>query len=169
MFCGHRCPTSDNAREEEPEALKLSQKCQYAVRAILELSLRYGDRPVSAATISESQSVPKRFMEVILNELRPTGLITARRGAHGGYTLARPPAQICVGDVIRIVDGPLDPVHCSGDSNESCCPRHPLCSLIPLWTRAREAVESVYDQTNFQELADQERELAQHGPDNYSI
>jgi Rrf2 family cysteine metabolism transcriptional repressor len=149
--------------------MKLSQKCQYAVRAILELAVRYGDRPVSASTISESQAVPKRFMEVILNELRPSGLITAKRGAHGGYTLAKPPSQISVGDVIRIVDGPLDPVVCSGENADECCQRYPNCSLVTLWIDAREAVESVYNQRDFQQLADTERELATERSDHYCI
>ena len=94
--------------------MNLSQKCQYAVRAILELAKHYGQGPVAISQIAASQAIPQRFLENILNELRPTGLIESRRGIQGGYLLARDPGTVSVGEVIRLVEGPLDPVKCLG-------------------------------------------------------
>lgn len=139
--------------------MNLSQKCQYAIRAILELAKQYGRGPVAISQIAASQAIPQRFLENILSELRPTGLIESRRGIQGGYLLARDPATISVGEVIRLVDGPLDPVKCIGDRNGPCCPLKDNCSLFHLWTRAKTAVEEVYDNASFRDLVEEEEKL----------
>lgn len=139
--------------------MNLSQKCQYAVRAVLELAKQYGHGPVAISQIAANQAIPQRFLENILNDLKPTGLIESRRGIQGGYLLARDPATITVGEVIRVVDGPLDPVKCIGERNTPCCPLKNTCSLIDLWSRAKAAVEAVYDGASFQDLVEQEQQL----------
>jgi Rrf2 family protein len=139
--------------------VNLSQKCQYAIRAILELAKQYGRGPVAISQVAASQAIPQRFLENILSELRPTGLIESRRGIQGGYLLARDPATISVGEVIRLVDGPLDPVKCIGDRNGPCCPLKDNCSLFHLWTRAKTAVEEVYDNASFRDLVEEEEKL----------
>jgi Rrf2 family cysteine metabolism transcriptional repressor len=149
--------------------VNLSQKCQYAIRAILELAKHYGEGPIAISQIAVSQAIPQRFLENILNELRPTGLIESRRGIQGGYLLARAPATISVGEIIRLVEGPLDPVKCIGDRNGPCCPLKNDCALFHLWTRAKEAVEAVYDNASFQELVDEERELNRAAVLDYCI
>ena len=85
--------------------MNLSQKCQYAVRAVLELARRYGQGPVAISQIAASQAIPQRFLENILNEIKPTGLIASRRGIQGGYQLAKDPAEVTVGEIIRLIDG----------------------------------------------------------------
>lgn len=149
--------------------MNLSQKCQYAVRAVLELSMKYGQGAISAGEIAASQAIPQRFLEVILNELRPSGLVESRRGVQGGYYLSRLPKEITVGQVIRLVDGPLDPVRCTGDKESATCPLKDRCSLIQLWDEAREAVEGVYDKTTFQDLADREVAMVRRGVADFTI
>jgi len=149
--------------------VNLSQKCQYAVRAVLELAKQYGRGPVAISQIAASQAIPQRFLENILNDLKPTGLIESRRGMQGGYLLAREPATVTVGEVIRFVEGPLDPVKCIGDLSISCCPLKESCALIHLWNRAKTAVEAVYDGVSFQDLVEQERQLSKSTPMDYSI
>lgn len=149
--------------------MNLSQKCQYAIRAILELAKHYGEGPVVISQIAANQAIPQRFLENILNELRPTGLIESRRGMQGGYLLTRDPADISVGEIIRLVDGPLDPVKCIGDRNGPCCPIKDNCALFHLWTRAKEAVEEVYDNASFRDLVDQERKLDRSAVLDYCI
>lgn len=149
--------------------LILSQKCQYAVRAILELSKRYGQGPVPAAEIAGSQATPQRFLEIILNELKPTGLVDSRRGAQGGFYLTSSPDRITVGKVIRLVEGALDPVNCEADQAGRCCPLAERCALAGLWKQAREAVEAVYDSVTFQDLVDQERNLESEAALQYCI
>jgi len=149
--------------------MNLSQKCQYAVRSMLELAKYYGHGPVRISAIAEKQAIPPRFLENILNELKSSGLIESRRGAQGGYILTKDPAEITVGDIIRLVDGPLDPVKCIGDKNTPCCPLRGKCSLIGLWSRAKAAVEEVYDSATFKDLVEQEKELNRSETPNYCI
>jgi len=139
--------------------VNLSQKCQYAVRAIMELARRHGQGPVTAGEIASIQVIPQRFLEVILNELKPTGLIESRRGVRGGYLLASDPKDITVGQVIRLIDGPLDPVHCVGDNGKASCPLRQRCALVELWGEARKAVEQIYDGATFHDLVERERQL----------
>lgn len=148
--------------------MNLSQKCQYAVRAVLELAKQYGQGPIPISQIAASQAIPQRFLEIILNELRPTGLIESRRGIQGGYLLARDPATISVGDIIRLVEGPLDPVKCIGDKNSPCALKD-NCALVGLWSRAKAAVEAVYDGASFHDLVEEEKVLNQSSAIDYSI
>jgi Rrf2 family transcriptional regulator, cysteine metabolism repressor len=173
--------------------MKVSQKCQYAVRAILELAKRYGQGPVTIGDIARKQAVPPRFLEIILNEMKQGGLVRSTRGAAGGYELGMDPKGISVGQIIRLVDGPLDPVKCiageagrggvagSGPGGERAggsgagsggapeCPLGERCALINLWRRAKQAVETVYDGTSFQDLVDQEREMEKNSPADFVI
>lgn len=147
----------------------VSQKCQYAVRAVFELAKRYGGRPVKIAEIAQAQAIPGRFLEIILSQLKQTGFIESRRGMEGGYLLSRPPAEISVGDVIRFVEGPLYPVGCMGDGAEKCALKE-ACVFMPMWRRVERAVAQIYEKTSFQDLIEEERRMQSGGyVDSYSI
>ena len=90
----------------------LSQKAKYALRALLMLAERPVGEPLLIAAIAERQNLPKKFLELILLELKHHGLLHSKRGKNGGYALARAPAEISFGEVVRIVDGPLAQVMC---------------------------------------------------------
>jgi Rrf2 family protein len=145
--------------------MKISKKCQYAVRAMLELAKRHGSGPVTIGDIARKQAVPPRFLEIILNEMKQRGLVRSTRGAQGGYELAADPKDIPVGKVIRLVDGPMDPVPCASGTPAKDCPLGDRCALIGLWQRAKEAVEAVYDSTSFQDLVEQELALEARAAD----
>ena len=99
----------------------VSQRCQYTLRALFELAKRQGSTPVTAAEIAESQAIPPRFLELILQGLRGKGIVDSRRGNQGGYVLTVAPESISVGDIIRTVDGWLAPVECvTGRIGEHC-------------------------------------------------
>ena len=149
--------------------MNLSQKCQYAIRSLLELAKVYGQGPVRISTIAQRQSIPQRFLENILNELKSSGLVASRRGIQGGYLLAEDPKTITVGRIIRMIDGSMDPVKCIGDGKAADCPLKGSCSLIHLWNRAKDAVEEVYDSTTFGDLLEEEKLLRQTTTVNYSI
>ena len=148
--------------------VSMSQKCQYAVRATLELAKRYGKGPIPISEIASNQAVPGRFLENILNEMRQGGFVDSRRGVQGGYFLLRDPKELTAGEVIRFVDGPLDPVKCIGEQSKACRLKG-QCSLIELWVRAKEAVEEVYDGTSFLDLVEKERKLGDGGVVDYCI
>ena len=80
---------------------------------------------------------------------KPAGLLDSRRGVQGGYYLTTDPKDITVRRIFRLIDGPLDPVRCTGDKESTSCPLIDKCSLIQLWNQAKEALESVYDSVNF--------------------
>jgi len=150
--------------------MTVSQKCQYAIRAIFELAKRPTDRPTSIAEIATKQAIPRRFLELILNELRQGGFVESRRGIQGGYLLAVAPADLSVGEIIRFVDGPLAPAKCVGAQEEDCdCPMLGNCAFMDLWKRARDAVADVYDNTTFEDLLEAERAGVENAAPNYSI
>lgn len=151
--------------------MTISQKCQYAVRSILELAKRRGRGPVAISEIAAKQAIPPRFLEIILNEMKQGGFVESRRGVQGGYMLVGDPRNLTVGQVIRFVDGPFDPVKCGGDDmgGEPGCPLKQKCALVGLWARAKQAVESVYDATTFRDLVDEETALESAGTIDFSI
>ena len=141
----------------ESHHMALSQKCQYALRAIFELSKRDGSGPVKIGDVAKAQAIPVRFLEVILTQLRQAGYTTSRRGARGGYQMVRDPKELTVGEVIRFVDGPLSPVKCLAGPEAADCPLRGDCAFMGLWRRAQTAVAGVYDATTFQDLLDEEQ------------
>lgn len=147
--------------------MNLSQKCQYALRGLFELARRVGQGPVPIAAIAQAQAIPGRFLELILAELKQTGYVESRRGARGGYMLSRDPGEVTVGEVIRFVDGPLNPVKCLGAGGSRECPLYGDCAFLGLWERASRAVADVYDSTTLKELVDEDRSA--HSAANYSI
>jgi Rrf2 family protein len=87
--------------------VRVSAKTDYALRAALELAAAPDEKPVKGERIATAQAIPLRFLENILMQLRHAGLVDSRRGADGGYRLARPAAEVTLADVIRAIDGPL--------------------------------------------------------------
>jgi len=87
--------------------VRVSAKTDYALRAALELAAAPDEKPVKGERIATAQAIPLRFLENILMQLRHAGLVESRRGAEGGYRLARPASEVTLADVIRAIDGPL--------------------------------------------------------------
>lgn len=147
----------------------LSQKCQYATRAVYELSGSYGSGPVKIGRIARAQAIPQRFLEVILSELKRGGFVESRRGNEGGYFLRRPPATLTVGEVIRFVEGPIGPVGCVTAGAGQDCALYPNCAFLPMWKRVRDAVSKVYDTTTFQDLLESRSYASEEYLPCYSI
>ena len=147
----------------------VSQKCQYAVRAVFELARRQGHGPIKISEIAEAQSIPIRFLEVILNQLRRAGYVQSRRGAEGGYLLARQPNKIMVGEIIQFMDGPTVPVACMTEKSAKGCALHGQCVFIGMWERAAKALSGVYDATSFQDLVDEHIRMQPTASFAYSI
>jgi Rrf2 family cysteine metabolism transcriptional repressor len=148
--------------------MQVSQKTQYALRAMFELAQRHGCGPTRIGDIAERQAIPARFLEGILNQLRQAGLLRSVRGSRGGYELALEPAEISVGDMMRIVEGPIAPTECL-DEGEGGCPLYGSCAFEPMWRRAAEALAAVYDGTTFADLLEEDKRLRETAPLNYVI
>jgi Rrf2 family protein len=119
-----------------------------------------GRSPLQIRALAEREHIPVKFLEQILLSLKNAGLLHSRMGAGGGYYLARPAAEISLGQVIRVLDGPLAPVSCvSQMAYEACdCPDEPTCGLRSVMLEVRTAISSILDGTSLAEVA--ARELA---------
>jgi Rrf2 family protein len=123
-----------------------SVKGEYALQAILDLASRRAGEPIRIADIAQRQKIPQKFLELILLELKNARIVESVRGAKGGYQLRRPPSEIQLSEIIRLIDGPLAPISCvSKTAYERCddCPDEATCAIRkPLKaapnTRARE-------------------------------
>jgi Rrf2 family protein len=138
----------------------VSQKCQYALRALFELALRYpADIVTTVSEIAETQSIPPRFLEQILSKLRTGGYIESRRGNQGGYVMTVSPSSISVGEIIRFVEGTDESVDCLKKPGSSHCPFRGGCVFKNLWERAKSATSDIFDATTFQDLLDKQRTI----------
>jgi len=135
--------------------MDISQKCQYGLRAIFELSLRKGCGPIRIGDIAKAQAIPTKFLELILGELKHGGFVESRRGAHGGYMLMVDPAELTAGQITTYIDGPVMPVKCM--SGGAKCPLKNKCVFMDMWIQARDAVANVYNKTTFQDLVDKQQ------------
>jgi len=132
--------------------MKVSSRGEYAMRAMLELALRYGEGPVPIAEIARAQDVPRRYLEQILLVLQRGQFARSVRGPSGGYYLHRPPDTVRVADVIRAMDGPLAPVPCVSQLAYEECPRQGGCGLRWLWKQARDLLADLLENTTLAEL-----------------
>jgi len=135
----------------------ITQKHRYAIRAIYELARRPGTRPVKLAAIAEAQAIPLRFLEVIMPELKSTGLIASKRGCAGGYVLVKPPDRIPIAEIIRGVDRQRKLDRCNACLTREQCPLHGECAFMPLWDRVQSAIYNVFDQITIQDLITDEK------------
>lgn len=144
----------------------VSQKCQYGIRAMFELSKHWNSRDlVKLQDIAKAQSIPRRFLENILNQLRQGNFVESRRGKDGGFRLSRDPSEISIGAIIRFIDSSLFPVSCSGENPARPCKLRGQCVFLNLWQDASNALGSVYDAKSLQDLVDDNLELTR-GDDN---
>jgi Rrf2 family protein len=130
--------------------MRTTAKADYAVRAAIELATS-GDGPVKAEAIAEAQAIPLNFLENILLDLRRAGVVESRRGAAGGYLLARPADQIAIADVIRAVEGPLANVR--GMSPEALEYEGSAARLRDVWIALRASVRSVLEGVTLADVA----------------
>ena len=147
----------------------VSQKFQYALRALFELAKRRGEGVVNVGEIARAQSIPPRFLENILVELRRGEFVISRRGVDGGYMLARRPEQLAVGEVFRFIEGPIGPIDCVAGTEGSSCPFHGRCAFMGMWRQVQDAVAGVYDSTTFRDLLEAEAEAVGTYVADYSI
>lgn len=144
--------------------MKLSKKSEYGLRALLELTLAYEDATLQRHEIADRQHIPIEFLEQILLMLKRAGLISSRRGVKGGYALIKQPGDITLGQVIRILDGPLAPIGCvSKTAYQKCreCPyaEKPRCPVQQVMRTVRDAIAGILDHYTLADFAsDRQRE-----------
>lgn len=142
--------------------MKFSAKGEYAVMAILELSLNNGHGPVQVKAISRKQAIPLRFLEQVMSTLKRAGLVESIRGAQGGYLLAKPSTEISLGDVLEAIDGPITPMDCVSSKDRYCFQQKDPIGIEhgmikELWAEVNSSLEGILKSINFKELCERKR------------
>jgi Rrf2 family protein len=133
--------------------MKVSTRGEYGVRAMVALAHHHGDGPLSITEIARESSVPPAYLEQLIAPLRRAGLVESTRGAHGGYQLGRSPAEVRVGDVYRVMEGPVAPMDCvSEDVADQTCPLIDGCETRPIWLKVRDSIVDALDSTTLADL-----------------
>ncbi len=134
--------------------MRLSKRGEYGLRALQDLAAHYGDVPVNNRELAARNNIPYRFLEQILITLKHGRIVRSHKGPQGGYTLARPPAQITLAEVVRLLDGPLAPIHCvSETAYEPCgCPDMERCGLRRAMRNVRDVVAKMMESTTLADL-----------------
>lgn len=133
-----------------------SNKSTYALRALAILAKKYGKEPVLISEISKMEKIPRKFLELILLELKQNGYLDSKKGIHGGYWLIKPPNEIIIGNIIRILDGPLTNIKCHGTgTTKPCegCTDAEQCRINSLICDVQDAVSGVLDSYSLSEFA----------------
>jgi Rrf2 family protein len=129
--------------------MKLSKRGEYALRSLINLGIaaKVGRSLVRVTELSKAEDLPVKFLEQVMQQLREGGFVQSERGKHGGYRLARPAEGIHIGEIVRLVDGPLAPIGCvSQSAYEPCnCPDEAHCGLRMLMLDVRNAIAAILD------------------------
>lgn len=136
---------------------QLSKRTQYSLRALYALARNHGRGPTLIATLAHEEAIPKKFLEQILLALKNAGLVDSKKGKGGGYTLARPPAQITLASVIRMIEGPLAPLPCASETRfRKCeeCVDIETCGTRIVMRDVRDAVARILDSTTLANVCD---------------
>jgi Rrf2 family protein len=146
--------------------MRLTYKGDYSIKVVLELSLHYGHGVTTITDLAEAIDAPVKFLEQVLLDLKRGGFLESKRGKHGGYELARPPKQIVLGEVVRYIDGPTEPIACVNQKYKGC-KELDSCLLRGIWQQVDQAISGVIDNITFADMANQLKRQRQ-APD-YSI
>jgi Rrf2 family protein len=133
----------------------LSARGKYGLKAMIYLAEGQGAVGIQGAVIAEAQQIPKKFLDTILLELKHNGLVTSKKGKGGGYGLARPAARISVGEIVRILDGPLASIACASHSAyRACndCPDEGACQIRRIMGEVRDATAMILDNTTLAQM-----------------
>ena len=134
----------------------LSKKAKYGLTALIHLAKKQNDGPVLISYLAKKGRIPQKFLELILLELKNEGILQSKKGRGGGYFLARPAELIRIGQVIRIIDGPLAPIACvSETAYEKCaeCTDEKNCAIRNVMKKVRDSIAQILDSTTLYELA----------------
>lgn len=132
--------------------MKLSTKGRYGLKAMLELAMNSAGEKVSLKSIAEKQGISENYLEQLFATLRKAGLVKSIRGAQGGYFLAKPPAMITVGEILRTLEGSLAPVDCVEENLPKQCRRSDECVTRIIWEKIRDKINEVVDSITLENL-----------------
>jgi Rrf2 family protein len=142
--------------------MRITYKGDYALKAVLDLALNYGNGVVTIHDMAERLDIPVKFLEQVLLDLKRGGFVQSRRGKVGGYLLARPPEKIKLGEVIRFIDGPIEPIACTiQQKHYEGCSDLQKCIFKRIWDRVNKATSNIVDNITFKDLSEEIRSKEQ--------
>ncbi len=147
--------------------MKLSTRGRYGIRALLELALRQHESPVLLRDIARSQQISLPYLEHLITPLIAGGVLRSTRGARGGVSLARAPAEIRLSEAFQILEGSTAPVECV--DNPEVCARSRSCATRDIWGEMKKAMDGVLESTTLQDLVEHQKSKAQSPEEMYYI
>ncbi len=143
--------------------MRLSTRGYYGLKAMFDLAQNYGSHPITLKSVAERQRISESYLEQLMAMLRKTGLVKSFRGAQGGYILAREPARITAGDVVRALEGPIAPVYCVNEEEPRECDEVDYCITRTVWLRVRDGITGILDSINLADLCLEAEKVRQTG------
>lgn len=132
--------------------MRLSKKGEYGVRAVSHLAEHWGEGVIHSRQIAETESIPPKFLESILLQLKRAGLVQSRRGTDGGYRLARAPESVMLGEVVRALDGPLAPLGSADELRDLMRSEPRQAGFYSVLLDVRNAASAILDRTSLAEV-----------------
>jgi Rrf2 family iron-sulfur cluster assembly transcriptional regulator len=136
--------------------MKITYRTDYALKALLDLALHYGQQPVSIRDLAGRIDAPVKFLEQVLVDLKRGGFVESRRGNVGGYLLARAPVKITMGDAVRFLEETLEPIACIQEGYSKCRDKN-CCVFTSIWGKVERQISETLDNINFEGLVSQVR------------
>ena len=151
--------------------MKLTYKGDYALKAILDLCLNAHDgRVVPLTSISRRQDIPMLFLEQIMLILKKAGYIQSKAGKGGGFLLLKSPEHITLGEIIRLIEGPIEPIACGAIHQTSGCAEEDRCAFREVWVQVTNSISGIVDAVTFAQIMRRSSELREPKMEhNYSI
>ena len=134
--------------------MKLSTRTRYGLRAILDLAVNFGKEPIQLKDVARRQEISERYLEHIVLSLKAAGLLKSMRGSHGGFMLARPPAEIKLSEIINVLEGSLCLVECVDDPK--ACSRIDICVTRDIWQELKKSMDAILESITLQDLVDKQ-------------
>lgn len=144
--------------------MKLSTKGRYGVTAMYDIAMHRKEGPISLKSVAQRQGISEHYLEQLMGALRKAGFVKSVRGAQGGYILVKDPSEISVGDIIRVMEGPIAPVDCLLDSAEDnqYCTRAHTCVTRNVWKKVADSISEVLDSITLNDLCKYEQKGVDH-------
>ena len=147
--------------------MKLTTRGQYGTRALLDVALHRDEEPILLKDIAKRQQISLPYLEHLVAPLIAGGMLRSTRGAKGGVSLARPPEDIKLSDVVRLLEGSMALVQCIDDPK--ACDRSGSCATRDIWGEMKQAIDGVLESTTLQDLAERQKKKTQPEPEMYYI
>ena len=142
--------------------MKISTKGRYGLRALIDIAQDSEIEPVPISSISARQDISERYLEQLMALLKRAGLIKSIRGAGGGYVLAKDVSEISVGDVLRALEGNLEPVECAAFHEEESCEAAGGCVTKYVWKKINESINRTVDEIDLKQLVEESKQIQQN-------